>query len=80
MWASFGTLPERAVPTAVAQLAVMPDGASLDAEGALWVADSRNSRLIRVREGGEILTKSIQAWAFSPACLVDLMVEPSMPV
>jgi sugar lactone lactonase YvrE len=35
-------------------LAVAPDGACLDAEGAVWVADAAGGRLLRVREGGEI--------------------------
>jgi sugar lactone lactonase YvrE len=55
VWASFGKLPERDVQTAISQLSVMPDGCSLDAEGALWVADALGQRLLRVREGGEII-------------------------
>lgn len=31
-----------------------PDGICLDAEGAVWVADARGHRVIRVREGGRI--------------------------
>jgi sugar lactone lactonase YvrE len=31
-----------------------PDGICLDAEGAIWVADARGNRLIRVFEGGRI--------------------------
>jgi sugar lactone lactonase YvrE len=37
------------------QVAAVPDGISLDAEGAVWVADAAHSRLIRVAEGGHIL-------------------------
>ena len=37
------------------QLAVGPDGCGLDAEGALWVADALGGRVLRVREGGEIV-------------------------
>lgn len=32
-----------------------PDGMCLDAEGAIWYADVPNQRVVRVREGGEIL-------------------------
>jgi sugar lactone lactonase YvrE len=31
-----------------------PDGICLDAEGAVWVADARGRRVIRVRDGGTI--------------------------
>ncbi|MEV1292646.1 SMP-30/gluconolactonase/LRE family protein [Pseudonocardia sp. NPDC049635] len=55
VWASFGELPDRDVEKALGQISVAPDGCGLDAEGALWVADALNARLIRVREGGEIV-------------------------
>ena len=32
-----------------------PDGCCLDAEGALWIADAVGARLLRVREGGEVV-------------------------
>lgn len=32
-----------------------PDGLCLDAEGAVWFADTRSMQLTRVREGGEVL-------------------------
>ncbi|MFI0448513.1 SMP-30/gluconolactonase/LRE family protein [Actinomadura sp. 6N118] len=32
-----------------------PDGITLDAEGAVWMADAGGNRALRVREGGEIL-------------------------
>ncbi|MBC3192843.1 SMP-30/gluconolactonase/LRE family protein [Pseudonocardia sp. C8] len=55
-WAGFGELPtETDVPSALGQLVVAPDGCCLDAEGALWVADALGNRLLRLREGGEIL-------------------------
>jgi sugar lactone lactonase YvrE len=34
---------------------VAPDGIALDAEGAIWAADALGGRVIRVREGGEIV-------------------------
>ena len=54
-WAQFGPLPDRDVATALGQVSVAPDGCGLDAEGALWIADALAGRLLRVREGGEIL-------------------------
>jgi sugar lactone lactonase YvrE len=33
----------------------VPDGIALDAEGAVWYADPRHSRCVRVAEGGEVL-------------------------
>lgn len=56
VWASFGALPsDRDVQAALGQLVVAPDGCALDAEGALWVADALGGRVLRVREGGDVL-------------------------
>jgi sugar lactone lactonase YvrE len=55
-WASFGSRPsDTDVTVALGQLSVVPDGCGLDAEGALWIADALGSRVLRIREGGEIL-------------------------
>lgn len=55
VWAEFGPLPAaRAMTEILAQPKVAGDGCCLDADGALWIADAANARLIRVAEGGEI--------------------------
>jgi sugar lactone lactonase YvrE len=48
-----GGLSNRRVWAAVDGL--FPDGICLDAEGAIWVADPRGNRVVRVREGGVIV-------------------------
>jgi sugar lactone lactonase YvrE len=56
VWAQFGETPQTEdVGEAVQRLQVGPDGICADAEGAIWVADGLHARVIRVREGGEIL-------------------------
>jgi len=55
-WAAFGDPPTSTdVAVMTAQVAVVPDGICLDAEGAVWVADPPRCRLIRVAEGGRIM-------------------------
>ncbi len=55
VWAEFAPLPtDRALGKVLEQSKVAGDGACLDAEGALWIADAIGSRLLRVREGGQI--------------------------
>jgi sugar lactone lactonase YvrE len=55
-WAKFAELPtDRDLHAALGQLVVAPDGCCLDAEGALWIADAVGARLLRVREGGEVV-------------------------
>jgi len=34
---------------------IAPDGIALDAEGAMWAADALGGRVLRIREGGEIV-------------------------
>ncbi|MFP5020336.1 SMP-30/gluconolactonase/LRE family protein [Pseudonocardia phyllosphaerae] len=69
IWARFGDLPSTDLATAVGQAVVAPDGCGLDAEGALWVADATGGRLLRVREGGEIL-EEVPAGTGVFACLL----------
>ena len=47
----------------------VPDGICLDVEGAVWYADVPNQRVVRVREGGEVLeTVSLDRGCF--ACML----------
>ncbi|WP_031469174.1 SMP-30/gluconolactonase/LRE family protein [Sciscionella sediminilitoris] len=56
VWAKFGEPPAgTALEEVLPQGRVAADGCCLDAEGALWIADALNARVIRVCEGGEIV-------------------------
>lgn len=56
VWARFGETPQTEdVGEAMHLLQVAPDGICADADGAIWVADAGHARVIRVREGGDIL-------------------------
>lgn len=55
VWAQFAPLPtDREIERVLAEVKVAGDGACLDAEGGLWIADATGGRLVRVVEGGEI--------------------------
>lgn len=55
-WARFGDPPaSTAVGDVLGSLAVAPDGICLDAEGAVWAADALGDRVLRVRDGGEVV-------------------------
>jgi sugar lactone lactonase YvrE len=55
-WAAFGEPPATTnFRETLGQVAVVPDGICLDAEGAVWVADAAHGRLIRVAENGRVL-------------------------
>lgn len=55
-WAEFGAPPTSAnVGEAVGQVALAGDGCCLDAEDAMWIADAIHGRVVRVREGGQIV-------------------------
>ena len=56
VWAQFGPLPTgTAVEELVPQVVLGPDGCTMDAEGAVWVADGFHGRVARVRAGGEVV-------------------------
>ncbi|WP_306580259.1 SMP-30/gluconolactonase/LRE family protein [Pseudomonas sp.] len=56
-WARFGPVPqEEDLFKAMGEIVVASDGiASVDAEGAIWVADFTKTRALRVMPGGEIV-------------------------
>ena len=55
-WAVFGALPEgQDLAVVLPQASVAPDGAALDTEGAVWLADAVGRRVLRVAEGGVVL-------------------------
>jgi sugar lactone lactonase YvrE len=50
---------------------VWPDGICLDAEGAIWVADARGGRVVRVKEGvGVVETVAMAAGRHAFACML----------
>lgn len=55
-WAKFGELSGTDdVFATLGAMAVASDGCTLDDEGALWIADIAHGRVVRVKEGGEIV-------------------------
>ncbi|MBP2281371.1 sugar lactone lactonase YvrE [Psychrobacter sp. PL19] len=55
-FASFGALgDEPNLGSRIGQAKILPDGLALDAEGAVWFADTLNHRAVRMAEGGEVL-------------------------
>jgi sugar lactone lactonase YvrE len=55
-WAQFGAAPDYLdEERATRELAMLPDGMALDAEGMLWVADAKGHGVSRVRQGGEVV-------------------------
>lgn len=55
-FADFGDLGDEGdVGKRIAAAQLVPDGLALDAEGAVWVADTVHQRAVRIAEGGRIL-------------------------
>lgn len=55
-FASFGDLgDEPNVGIRIERAKILPDGLALDAEGAVWFADTLHHRVVRMAESGEIL-------------------------
>jgi sugar lactone lactonase YvrE len=57
IWASFSSKTFTTVSDALTSQYPLPDGIALDADGALWVADSGGHTALRVAAGGEILER-----------------------
>ncbi len=62
-----GTLHDRRVWADLGE--VLPDGCTLDAEGAIWFADAGRPEILRVREGGEV-THRIEIGQPGYACML----------
>ncbi len=55
-WASFGPVPVGlTLQEVIPQVKMAPDGAALDAQGAVWAADALGQRVVRVAQGGQVL-------------------------
>jgi sugar lactone lactonase YvrE len=56
VWAQLAPTPELgSLEDMLSQMAVAPDGCTLDAEGHIWAADEAGARCIRVAPGGAIV-------------------------
>ena len=78
-WATLSSEPDvSSFEALLGSLDVIVDGCCLDAEGAIWAADPKNARAIRIREGTRSSTKC--AWptarTSSPACSAGRMDAP----
>ncbi len=56
------------LPEALTQVQVWPDGITLDADGAAWVANPFGCEVFRVREGGQITERIATPGARCVAC------------
>lgn len=70
VWAQFGPTPVAGELAAmIPAIVVGADGCTLDAAGALWIADINRGRLLRVRAGGEIVDE-VGLPASASACML----------
>ena len=60
-----GTLHDRRLWAELGE--VLPDGCTLDVEGAIWFADAGGTAVVRVREGGEV-TDRVEVGQHAFAC------------
>jgi sugar lactone lactonase YvrE len=55
-WASFGDIgDDPSVENRLARAKIVPDGLTMDADGAVWIADCVNQRAARIAQGGRVL-------------------------
>lgn len=84
VWAQFAPTPtstptptERELDKMLPQAVIGPDGNGLDAEGALWIANALGNRVVRVREGGEIIDEiKTENGVFAQACWAAQTASP----
>ena len=57
-------------PRCSAQITIAPDGIGADAEGAIWVADALNHRVVRAREGEGIVDEISTGEQGAFACML----------
>ena len=72
VWAALSPMPSlNSKQRMVAEVEVLPDGCCIDAENAVWVADAKGARCLRVVEGGDILEQIVASDGLSVyACML----------
>lgn len=71
VWAQLGEPPTtRDVHAYIEAAKCLPDGMCLDAEGAIWMADALQHRVLRVAEGGRILDDISTGETGAYACML----------
>jgi sugar lactone lactonase YvrE len=70
-WVKFGEPPtSRDATEMFGEITIAPDGIGADAEGAIWVADAMNGRVVRVREGEGIVDEISTGGPGAFACML----------
>jgi sugar lactone lactonase YvrE len=58
VWAEFGDVPALdSITDAIEELAMLPDGLTLDVNGNLWVADAKGRGVSLFSEGGAVIDR-----------------------
>ena len=70
-WVTFGDPPtSRDTGEMFGEITIAPDGIGADAEGAIWVADAMNHRVVRTREGEGIVDEVSTGEQGAFACML----------